>query len=72
MVEIVARQFRCPDIRSQADAQAIMDSLANSPEVESTEVCVGTRLVTVHYCDHLDERRIVQQLREAGFPVEDD
>jgi copper chaperone CopZ len=70
MVEYVTKSFLCPDIRSQSDAEIIRETLENAPEIDSCEIDVPARTVTVRFAESLNEFALAEHLRDAGFPPE--
>lgn len=65
-------RYRCPDIHSQEDVLIIQQSLSNAPGVESIEVDLGEKVVTVVASGSEAEPEIRRLLDNAGYPPEDD
>ncbi len=72
MIEYIVKSFVCPDIRSQSDADLIDETLRNAPEIDSCEVDVPARTVTVRYVEGMNTSDLFKHLADAGFPAEEE
>lgn len=72
MVEYVTKTFHCPNIRSQADAELISETLYAAPEINECTVDVPDRKVTIEYAEALNESEVKRHLSSAGFPAEEE
>lgn len=68
MVEYVVKTFHCPDIRSQADAEIIRETLDNAPEIADCEIDIAARTVTVRFVESMNQTQLEEHLGDAGFP----
>lgn len=71
MVEFIARTYRCPSLRTQADVRHVQEVLASSPEIDDFRLDLATQSVWVVIADPVNEASFVNRMRKIEFPVEE-
>ncbi len=63
--------FRCPDIKTQEDAEILRETLADGPGVGMIEVDWRTKIVQVVTSNQDAGRDVLKRLIDAGYRPED-
>jgi hypothetical protein len=63
--------LRCPDIRSQEDAEVVREVLSSSPGIDTVDVDYATHTVRASTFNDDGGTDVRRRLDDAGFPCEE-